>query len=190
MDSSTGLLKDLIISTAGSSTWDKIRHRAEVVDLQFLDSSNYDDQLTYNLVTAASEILEQPVEDVLHAFGRHWVLYTGREGWASLFDFTGNDFIGFLGQLDEMHARVNSAMPDGRMPEFTLTELDQGYQLDYHSDREGLASMVMGILDGLAEQFDESWNILHTGSRDRLGFDQFNIQAITKEHDQSNREAA
>ena len=152
-------IEDLITSTAGAEIWDEIRTRAGYSGLQILDSHNYSDQITYDLVTAASEILKQPADDILRAFGRHWILYTGREGWACLFDFTAQDFISFVQQLDEMHARVNTAMTEARMPEFTLIRLDQGYELTYLSERAGLGPMVLGILEGLAEQFGEHWKI-------------------------------
>lgn len=152
-------IEDLITSTAGAETWDEIKVRAGHSGLQILDSHNYSDQVTYDLVAAASEVLNQPSAEILRAFGRHWILYTGREGWASLFDFTAQDFISFVQQLDEMHARVNTAMPEGRMPEFTLVQLERGYELTYLSERAGLGPMVMGILEGLAEQFGEHWQI-------------------------------
>lgn len=175
-------IEDLIVSSAGSDTWENIKRRAGLENLQFLDSSNYEDDITYKLVAAASEVLDQPPYDVLHAFGRHWVLYTGREGWANLFNIAVGDFISFLEQLDEMHARVSTAMPHGSMPEFTLIHQDGYFNLEYRTEREGLAPMVVGILSGLAEQYDESWAVEHTGHRQHLGFDRFQLTRVSQQN--------
>jgi len=171
-------IEDLIVSSAGTDTWEQIKLKAGLENLQFLDSSNYEDDITYKLVAAASVVLDQPPYDVLHAFGRHWVLYTGREGWASLFNVAGSDFISFLEQLDEMHARVSTAMPEGKMPEFTLIRKDGNFDLEYRSEREGLAPMVVGILSGLAEQFNEAWEIEHIGHRSESGLDRFQLTSV------------
>ena len=168
-------IEDLVVSSAGEETWHRIKENAGIQELQILDTSNYDDEVTYNLVRAASEVLEQPAEDILFSFGKHWVMYTGKKGWADLFAASGDDLVSFLRNLDDMHARVNSVMPDGRMPEFTLIEKDGAFLLEYRSEREGLAPMVSGILEGLAEQFNESWSIKHTSYRDQCGLDIFSL---------------
>ena len=117
-------------------------------------------------------------EDVLHAFGRHWILYTGKEGWSTVFEMTGDDMASFLEGLDEMHARVRVAMPDADMPQFTLHREADHLTLEYHSSRDGLAPMVSGLLDGLAEYFSESWNVEHTGFRAVDGFDTFRLREV------------
>jgi len=183
-------IEDLVVSIAGAETWKRIRAEAGVEDLQLLDTTNYSDDITYRLVASASEVLELSAEDVLHAFGRHWVLYTGREGWANLFAASGDDFVDFLRNLDEMHSRVNTAMPDGRMPEFTLLAEEGRHVLEYRSDREGLAPMVVGILSGLAEQFGESWSIEHVGLREEHGFDRFHLTRVALPHSDELHDAA
>ena len=166
-------IEDLVISRAGEETWHRIKENAGVQELHILDTTSYDDQVTYDLVRAASEVLEQPAEDILFSFGKHWVMYTGKNGWANLFAASGTDFISFLRNLDDMHARVNAAMPEGRMPEFTLIEKDGVFQLEYRSQRDGLAPMVSGILVGLAEQYNESWDVKHIDHRNQCGIDRF-----------------
>ena len=168
-------IEDLVVSSAGEKTWRKIKQSAGLQELQILDTSNYDDEITYNLVHAASKILDQPADDILYSFGKHWVMYTGKKGWANLFAASGEDLVSFLRNLDDMHARVNVAMPEGRMPEFTLIEKEGWYQLEYRSQREGLAPMVGGILVGLAEQFEECWDITQIAHRNEGGVDKFQL---------------
>ena len=173
-------IADLVVSSAGDETWKRVKADAGLEDLQFLDTSNYPDDVTYRLVASASTVLGQPAEALLHAFGRHWVLYTGRQGWADLFAASGDDMLEFLRSLDEMHARVNVAMPEGRMPEFTLLEEAGGYVLEYRSERDGLGPMVVGILSGLAEQFGEAWSVEHVDRREQHGLDRFRLVRIAQ----------
>jgi len=183
-------IEDLVVSSAGEETWQKIKEHAALQELQFLDSYNYDDEVTYKLVASASEVLQQPAEDILHAFGKHWILYTGREGWASLFAASGDCMISFLQCLDDMHARVKVAMPEGRMPEFTLIEKDDTYHFEYRSGRDGLAPMVGGIICGLAEQFDEAWHVDHIDSKESCGVDRFLLTRIENSVSDDQQDAA
>jgi len=181
-------IEDLVISTAGETEWQRIKTSAGLDDLHLLDTSLYPDEITYKLVASASKTLKQSPEEILHAFGRHWVLYTGRQGWASLFAATGDSLIDFLGNLNEMHARVHTSMPEAQMPEFHLLKANEGYILEYHSDRVGLAPMVDGILSGLAEQFGESWSIELLERHEQHNCDRFqlikNVSASTQDlHD-------
>jgi hypothetical protein len=89
-----------------------------------------------------------------------------------------------------MHARVNAAMPDGRMPQFTLQSVDEHFELVYSSTRDGFAPMVMGILEGLAEQYGEHWEFAHIGSRDQSGVDTFSMHRIAGSAAVDKRDAA
>ena len=63
-------IEGLVIENHGEEAWERIKKQAEVdVDL-FVSNESYDDSLTYNLVTAACEILNAPAADILESFGR------------------------------------------------------------------------------------------------------------------------
>ncbi|OED37852.1 hypothetical protein AB833_22315 [Chromatiales bacterium (ex Bugula neritina AB1)] len=171
-------IEDLVIETAGEDAWREIKEHAGLAENGFESSVIYDDEVTLSLVAAASEKLKLPPEQILHAFGRHWILYTGREGWSSVFEMTGYDMESFLDGLDEMHARVRVAMSEADTPQFTLHRESDHLSLEYHSNRDGLAPMVNGLLEGLAEHFDEHWSIQHTGQRAEDGFDTFRLRQI------------
>ncbi len=169
-------IEDLVVSSAGVEVWNEVRQAADVEPDGFLDSASYDDDVTYRLVAAASKVLQQPAEDILRAFGRHWILYTGKEGWASVFDLGGDNMVDFINGLDNMHARVQIALPDAQMPQFSVVECDGYLELTYRSIRTGFAPMVLGLLDGLAEQFDESWDIEHVVEKTETQDDIFHLR--------------
>lgn len=160
-------IKDLVFDVADAETWAVICHRAGLDGLDFDDTVVYDDTVTYDLVAAASETLGQSPEAILEGFGRHWILFTGREGWGPLLDMSGSDLRSMVAGLDALHARVTASMPQCRMPRFSVVDRPDGsIEIQYRSDRAGLAPMVRGLLAGLAEHFGESWTIDHRGATD------------------------
>lgn len=159
-------IRDLVIDEAGAEVWDEIRRAAGLETDEFNDTVIYDDAVTYDLVAAASRTLGLDPASVLHEFGRHWILFTGREGWGPLFDMAGDDLRTFVAGLDALHSRVQASMPGTRMPSFTSIERpDRVLEVEYRSERDGLAPMVEGLFTGLAEHFGEGWVVEHDGRR-------------------------
>ena len=171
-------IKGLIVERQGEEVWRVVVERAGVEHHAFQELDDYDDTLTYALVGSASEILGTSADELLFEFGRYWVLYTGSHLWSYLFDLAGNDFLSFLDGLDDLHDRVQTMMPDSRMPQFTLVRAGDHVRLEYRSDRVGLAPMVRGLLDGLQEHFGERWSVEQTGAAAVEGFDSFALRRV------------
>ncbi|MEM9131583.1 MAG: heme NO-binding domain-containing protein [Actinomycetota bacterium] len=172
-------ITDLVISTKGEAAWEAVCARAGLDIRSFDNTRTYDDAITYDLVAAAAAELDLDPATVLEAFGRHWILFTGREGWGPLFAMAGDSLETFVEGLDGLHARVVATMPQCRMPSFAVERAADGALLvDYRSDRDGLAPMVLGLLNGLAEHFGESWRIEHLGWSDETGAERFSLQPV------------
>lgn len=168
---------DLVVPSWDQETWNTICDRAELPATTFSNTTVYDDAVTYDLVAAASEVLDLDAEEILERFGRHWILYTGREGWGPLFEMAGQDLRSFVEGLDAMHARVQASMPDCRMPSFSvISSPDGSLEVGYRSEREGLGAMVSGLLAGLAEHFEEGWDIERTKTVDNEGSEVFKLR--------------
>lgn len=160
-------IRDLVLARAGAEVWSEICSTIGLDSTDFNDSTSYDDAITYDLVGEVSRVLDVDAEEVLQGFGRHWVLFTGREGWGALFDMAGDDMRSFVAGLDALHARVQASMPRCRMPSFTVFDGEDGaLEVEYRSSREGLAPMVVGLMQGLAERFGEDWTIEPVGPID------------------------
>lgn len=147
-------IEDLVTQGHGAETWQRIVERAGVELAGFISMEQYPDQLTYGLVGAASEELGVPAAELLEAFGKFWVLYTGTEGYGEFLDMSGSTFEEFLGNLDNLHMRVGLSFPELEPPSFRCEKLGPGrYHLRYYSKRQGLVPMVIGLVKGLAERF-------------------------------------
>ena len=160
-------IRDLAVKVGGEPLWLEIKLRADVDVEVFVSMQAYPDDVTYRLVDAASNVLGISAAEMLHSFGRHWVLYTAREGYGAIFEMMGRTLPDFLGNLDAMHARLSLSMPELRPPSFVCEHLsDSRMRLEYWTHRPGLAPMVLGLLDGLAEMYDVSITVTRGACRE------------------------
>ena len=166
-------IREMVVEAHGDEAWKQVAKSAGIDAAGFVDMTSYDDEITFKLVVSASDLLNVPAEEILHEFGKHWVLYTGSDKWGYLFEIAGTDFLSFLHGLDNLHARVEAQMPDSHMPQFTVIEHPDHVELQYRSEREGLAPMVVGILEGLMDRFDECWHVQQTLKQSDNGYDAF-----------------
>jgi hypothetical protein len=153
-------LHDLAVQTGGEEMWREIKSSAGVGLEAFVGMDTYPDDVTYRLVEATSAATGISAAEVLHAFGKHWILYTARRGYGAIFDTMGGSLPAFLANLDTMHARLSLSMPEMRPPSFVCEQLgDDQIRLEYWSERPGLAPMVVGLLDGLGEMYEVTLSI-------------------------------
>lgn len=149
-------VRGLVIQVAGDDAWLRIRQEAGVEDDDFISLEAYDDGVTYRLVEAASNELGLPPEEVLIAFGKYWVEYTAEEGYGELMKTAGSTFPEFLSNLDQLHSRVKLTFPNLIPPRFSVSDESEGkLVLHYFSDRQGLAPLVIGLLQGLGTRFGQ-----------------------------------
>ena len=170
-------VRDLAIELGGEQLWHEIAAAAGVGDETILSTRVYPDEVTYRLVAAASSVLRLTPDEVLHAFGRHWILYTARRGYGAIFDTMGSSLPSFLAHLDAMHARISLSMPELTPPSFVCEQLaEDRLRLEYWSHRPGLAPMVGGMLEGLGEYFGLSLSVVHSVTRaDDADHDEFMV---------------
>ena len=89
-------IKDMVVRNYGEDTWDQIREEANCEEDYFLSMENYDDAITYNLVGAASKVLDVSADKILIAFGEFWMQFTAIEGYGNALQIAGVSFPQFL----------------------------------------------------------------------------------------------
>lgn len=147
-------VEDLVVSRFGRDTWERIRTRAGVDEEIFISNEPYDDRITFDLVGAAVAELGLSADEVLAAFGEHWVLAIAPRGYGALLDGSGRSLPELLTNLNLLHTRVQLAMPRLRPPLFEVTDRQvDSLVLHYRSHRHGLTSFVVGLLTGLGKRF-------------------------------------
>nr|XP_054760090.1 guanylate cyclase soluble subunit beta-2-like [Lytechinus pictus] len=143
--------KALITEKYGEATWEKIRESAGVDD-KFVNYNVYDDDVTYKIVHAASQLLDCSMDEVWELFGVYWVIWCMRNGYDILFRTLGGTLSEFLKSLDFLHSVYMKTMyPKMIVPSFRVEEKDESnFILHYYSNRRKLGGIVLGIVKGVS----------------------------------------
>ena len=172
-------IRDMVIQHHGIQTWEKIKEEANCEDDFFMNLENYDDATTYNLVGAASKILNAPPQTILIAFGEFWMQFTATEGYGEILQMVGNSFPQFLKQLDNLHRRLGTTYKKFQPPSFICKEIDEEtLLLEYHSKRKGLTALAIGIIQGLGTKFQVSVELQHLKKQEEFGYDEFLVKYL------------
>ncbi len=149
-------------SRYGAAAWRRGCAAAMLEEPAFLTLESYPDSVSYALVAAVAKETGLSPAVVLEDVGRLFTGFAASRGYEDLLRATGSSFAQFLTNLDLLHSHVGGAYPELRPPSFRVSELqDDCMRLHYYSTREGLASMVIGLLHGAAERFELTLEVVH-----------------------------
>ena len=148
-------VEDMVCTRHGEAMWEQVKARADVNVEVFISNESYPDEMTYKLVGAASAMSGRPPQEVLEAFGEHWILKTANEGYGGLMAAGGKSLPEFLNNLPDFHARVSIVFPKLQPPRFKVSNAThRSLHLHYFTHRAGLAHFVVGLLKGLGKLFN------------------------------------
>ena len=160
-------IQDLVTENFGLDKWEMIKEKSGVDVDYFLSNEPYDDDITYQLAGATSEVLGITVGQVLNAFGEWWILKTGKEKYAGLMEAGGKNLKEFLVNLPQFHNRIMLMYPKLTPPEFKVSDIEENsIHVHYFSKREGLQEFVRGLLSGLGKMYEVEASIDLMQSRD------------------------
>jgi hypothetical protein len=148
-------VEELVVSNFGEDKWELIKSKAGVDVDVFISNEAYPDSMTYDLVGAASEVLGTAADDILVAFGEHWVLKTAAKSYGPMMKSGGATLKEFLVNIPNFHTRVAMIYPNLEPPRFQCANVtDAGLHLHYYSHRPGLTSFVTGLIQGLGKLYE------------------------------------
>uniref|UniRef100_A0A182PG84 Guanylate cyclase soluble subunit beta-1 n=1 Tax=Anopheles epiroticus TaxID=199890 RepID=A0A182PG84_9DIPT len=119
---------------------------------QFLVRQIYEDDITYNLIEAAVDILNIPAGDILELFGKTFFEFCQDSGYDKILQVLGATPRDFLQNLDALHDHLGTLYPGMRAPSFRCTETNGQLVLHYYSERPGLEHIVIGIVKAVASK--------------------------------------
>jgi hypothetical protein len=159
-------IEQLVRTAKGDAAWTRVCAHAQPGHAGFLAMRAYPDEVTYRLVAAVSDEMQITPSEALEAFGEYWILYTADEGYGALLNAAGGSLRDFLGQLNQMHGRIETVFPHMTLPCFEVEDVSEREMLlHYVSEREGLAPMVTGLVRGLAKRFGQAVDVAHVKAR-------------------------
>ncbi|EDM26895.1 hypothetical protein LNTAR_06604 [Lentisphaera araneosa HTCC2155] len=159
--------KDFFQQNFGEDEWSKIAKILDIEKLYFMGMKQYPDQITYGIVSVASEKLEIDQEKILYLAGTKWVDFILETEFNYVFKVFGDNLFDFMKNLDNLHFNVTNVIPGIKPPSFKCTNVTQDtLYLHYYSDRPGLDSFVEGLIMGLATFFNKKISITLQNSKD------------------------
>ncbi|XP_058127008.1 guanylate cyclase soluble subunit beta-1 [Anopheles ziemanni] len=146
-------LELLVLKNFGLTIWEQIKKKAQVnMEGQFLVRQIYEDDITYNLIEAAVDILNIPAGDILELFGKTFFEFCQDSGYDKILQVLGATPRDFLQNLDALHDHLGTLYPGMRAPSFRCTETNGQLVLHYYSERPGLEHIVIGIVKAVASK--------------------------------------
>ncbi|KAJ8298046.1 hypothetical protein KUTeg_024577 [Tegillarca granosa] len=123
------------------------------MDGKFLVRQIYEDAISYDLVGAASKVLNIPAGDILELFGKTFFDFCQESGYDKILQVLGGNTRDFLQNLDALHDHLATIYPGMRAPSFRCSKRDDGVLiLHYYSERNGLEPIVCGIVKAVASK--------------------------------------
>lgn len=147
-------IEELVVTQFGEEKWEQIKKKAGVDVDVFVSNEAYPDDMTYDLVSAASEVLGASASAILIAFGEHWVLKTATDSYGSMMRAGGSSLKEFLINLPNFHTRVQMIYPNLQPPRFECSDIGEStLHLHYFTHRSGLTDFVVGLVQGLGKLY-------------------------------------
>ena len=154
------LLEETVSGEFGEDTWDQLLTDAHV-DGAFTTLGNYPDETLFKLVGAASAALKLPPDQIVRWFGvralpllaKKYPAFFERHSATRPFILTLNGII---------HPEVRKLYPGADTPDFEFdTASPDVLVMEYRSKRK-LCALAEGLIEGAANEFGETVNILHS----------------------------
>jgi hypothetical protein len=159
-------IEEVVVASYGTETWNQIRAQAEIDVDVFISNQAYSDDISYQLVSSAADVLGISTSEFLIRLGEHWVLKTGTQHYGPLLRAGGDNLRDFLLNLPQFHVRVQLIYPKLQPPEFFCTDLQENsLRLHYLSHRPGLTDFVVGLVRGLGTLFQTPTTVALTESK-------------------------
>ena len=147
-------IESLVKTNFGNENWQQVLTKSNIGIDYFLNSQPYDDEITFALANAVSEVNNMPIGEVFRAFGEWWIVKTGQEKYSHLMEAGGDNLKEFLINLPDFHNRILLIYPQLTPPEFKISEIESNsLKLHYYSKRQGLQEFVYGLIMGLAKMY-------------------------------------
>ncbi len=152
-------IQEFAEATFGADAWKKVKELAKCDEPFFSASEDYPDQMTLDLVGAASTVANLPVETVLVEFGKYWVPNTCAETYPTYLKLAGKNSRELLLNMNSVHFQVTKSIRNASPPRFEYEELPDGrLRMHYHSDRK-LCPLLRGLILGVGLHFGEELHV-------------------------------
>jgi hypothetical protein len=147
------VVEEVVTNRYGEDVWDSLLESAEL-DGSYTSLGSYPDEDLMRLVSAASEALSVPPDDVVRTLGEGAIpLLASR--YPQFFDPHGSARPFLLTLNDIIHPEVRKLYPGAEVPDFDFSEAENGdLVIGYRSERR-LCALAEGFIQGAATHYGE-----------------------------------
>lgn len=161
-------IQSFVCATYGQSCWLRVTEAARLGFVEFEAMLTYEDDVLFRVLEALSAELGRPQSEILEDVGTYLVSHPNMEGLRRLLRFGGVSYVEFLHSLDDLPDRVRLAVSDLTLPALELRELSvTEYQLLCHPGLPGYASVMVGVLRAMADDYGALVMLSEDGQQDR-----------------------
>ena len=152
-------IQELVEDRFGKQTWDTICTEAQCEEPSFSPSVDYPDQMTIDLVMAASRCLNLSADDVMIEFGKYWVPNTGKKSYPSLYALAGGNARDFLRNMDRLHRQATVSIAGANPPPMPAEDLPDGRLAIRYSSQRKLCPVLRGLILGVGLHFGQKLGV-------------------------------
>ena len=158
-------IQRFVVDSYGDTQWRAVINLTGLPFDDFEAMWSYDDDVTPQLLSAASDVLDRPYEELVEDIGTYLVSHPNVEALRRLLRFGGVNFVEFLHSLDDLPDRARLAVSDLELPRLELREIAEGrYVLRCFGRHFGWGHLFMGVLRAMADDYGALAFLEHTGS--------------------------
>jgi len=160
-------IQAFVCSTYGESRWRDVTESADLGFSDFEAMLIYTPEQSQSLLTAMERVLDRPLPEMLEDMGTFLVANPQVEALRRLLRFGGVNYVEFLHSLDDLPDRSRLAVAELHLPGLELIETAPGrFKLLCQSGLPGYASVMMGVLRAMADDYGDLVILEHSGTKD------------------------
>lgn len=152
-------LKHFVVDEYGDDAWNAVLQEADVDQTLFIPSTTYSDDVVLEIVTTGAELTGAEPAELQYEFGRY-IVPSLVETYGVHVDTNWSS----LELIENVETYIHEALRQKDLGEYTPPGLGaerngpDAVLVTYASDRQ-LCHVARGILDGIADYYDESWTV-------------------------------
>uniref|UniRef100_A0A915KNZ7 guanylate cyclase n=1 Tax=Romanomermis culicivorax TaxID=13658 RepID=A0A915KNZ7_ROMCU len=156
----------------GQEAWEEILYVANVSTERFGTSDIYSESTVNRIVTAAQEVINQPLEQMMESIGYKFCEFAATYDYDKIIRVLGRRFTDFMNGLDSLHEYLRFTYPKMKPPSFYCeNESRTGLTLHYRSKRRGFMHYVKGQIKYISKTYygiDVKLEVLDQSNEDNM----------------------
>lgn len=159
--------------------WIEIADKLHMKEHFVIPGSAYPDKLTFSIAHAASDILNEEVDELLYQLGFYYVVEVMHNQYDNIKVLPGKALSHILEYLPTYHNRLGIIHPHFKLPTFLTRPLGtHGYEIWYKGEDIDDSNFTLGLLDGIIKLYSYGVKASLKQTKKRNSQEQFNVYEI------------